>query len=149
MVQSKAKTVAQYLRELEENRRKAISKVRAVIRKHLPKGYVESMNWGMIAYEVPLKTFPETYNKQPLLYCALAAQKQYNALYLQNVYGSKRMEKKLADGFKKAGKKLNMGKSCVRFQDAEDLPLDLIGEIVGATDLDAFLEMYQKSRKKK
>ena len=146
MVQSRAETVSQYLAELDRDRHETISTVRHVILNNLPQGYVEVMNWGMISYEVPLKIFPKTYNKKPLLYCALAAQKQYNSIYLMNIYSSKRLEQKLEEGFALAGKKLNMGKSCVRFKKFEDLPLDVIGEIVGATSLEAYIEIYRKSR---
>lgn len=146
MVQSKAETVSQYLVELDRGRRKSLSRVRNVILKNLPEGYVEVLNWGMISYAVPLNIFPKTYNKKPLLYCALAAQKQYNSIYLMNIYGSKSMERKLEEGFALAGKKLNMGKSCVRFKNPDDLPLDVIGEIVASTSLKAYIEIYRKSR---
>ena len=82
MVSSKAQTVPEYLAELPAERRAVIAAVRKVVRKHLPKGYVEAMNWGMICYEIPLKRYPITYNKQPLSYAALAAQKNNYALYL-------------------------------------------------------------------
>lgn len=147
MAQSKAETVLQYLEELAQNRRESISTVRNVILDHLPAGYQEAMNWGMISYEVPLTIFPETYNKKPLLYCALAAQKQYNSIYLMNIYSSKRLERALKKGFARAGKKLTMGKSCVRFRNHKDLALDVIAEIVAATSLQAFLEIYRAGRK--
>ena len=82
MVSSKETTPAAYLASLPAERRKVIAAVRAVIRKNLPKGYVESMNWGMIAYEIPLSRYPVTYNKQPLMYLALAAQKNNYAFYM-------------------------------------------------------------------
>ena len=133
MPRSSATTPEAYLAELPSERRADIAAVRDVIRKNLPEGYGESMNWGMISYGVPLERYPSTYNKQPLCYVGLAAQKNYNALYLMRVYGDKAQEKRLRDAFKKAGKKLDMGKSCVRFKKAEDLPLETIGEIVAST----------------
>ena len=148
MVMSKATTVADYLAELPEERRRTISAVRAVVRKNLPKGYKESIGYGMICYTVPLSTYPDTYNGQPLCYAALAAQKNYCALYLMNVYGDTATAKAFRDGFKKAGKKLDMGKSCVRFKTADDLPLDVIGQTVAATPLTAFIEQYERARKK-
>ena len=90
MASSAAKTVAEYLEELPVERRKVIASVRKMIREHLPKGYIEAMNWGMISYEVPLKRYPQTYNGQPLMYVALAAQKNNYALYLMSVYGDTR-----------------------------------------------------------
>jgi hypothetical protein len=102
----------------------------------------------MICYTVPLSAYPDTYNCQPLCYAALAAQKNYCALYLMNVYGDKPTAKAFRDGFKKAGKKLDMGKSCVRFKTAEDLPLDVIGKTIAAMPVKAFIEMFEKMKKK-
>lgn len=133
MVQSKAKTVAEYLDELPEDRRAAIAKVRSVVKKNLPKGYKERMGYGMITYEIPLDQYPDTYNGQPLCYIGLASQKNHMALYLTNVYADPEQEKFLSDAFKKAGKKMDMGKSCLRFKELEDLPLDAIGKIVAST----------------
>lgn len=148
MVMSKATTVADYLAELPADRRKTISKVRAVIRKHLPKGYEETIGYGMICYSVPLSVFPDTYNGRPMCYAALAAQKHYCAIYLMNVYGDTATAKAFRDGFRKAGKKLDMGKSCVRFRTADDLPLDVIGRTIAGTPLNAFLAMYEKAKKR-
>jgi hypothetical protein len=146
-MQSKAKTVAEYLKELPADRRTTISEVRKIIRKNLPKGYRETMNWGMISYEIPLKTYPETYNKKPLMYAALASQKQYNSLYLSCAYQDSKQAKRLKEGFQKAGKKLNMGKSCVRFKSLDDLPLNVIAESIGAVTPDAFIKQYERARK--
>jgi len=143
----RASTVAQYLRELPAERRRVIAGVRAVIRRNLPAGYRETMNWGMIAYEVPLSRYPDTYNGQPLCYAALAAQKNYCAVYLMGVYQDPGQLATLRAVFKKAGKKLDVGKSCVRFRTLEDLPLDAIGDIVAATPLEAFLERYEAGRR--
>ena len=148
MVMSKAKTVTEYLAELPADRRKTIAAVRAVVRKNLPKGYREAIGYGMICYSVPLSTYPDTYNGQPLCYAALAAQKQYCALYLMNVYGDAARTKALQNAFRKAGKKLDLGKSCVRFKTADDLPLDVIGKTIAATPVKAFIEKYEKARKK-
>ncbi len=148
MPRSSATTPEAYLAELPRERRADIAAVRDVIRKNLPEGYGESVNWGMISYGVPLERYPSTYNKQPLCYVGLAAQKNYNALYLMRVYGDKAQEKRLRDAFKKAGKKLDMGKSCVRFKKAEDLPLDTIGEIVASTPVDKWIAVYESSRRR-
>lgn len=148
MVMSKAKSVTEYLDELPADRRTTISTVRAVVRKHLPKGYKESIGYGMICYTVPLTTYPETYNGQPLCYAALAAQKNKCSLYLMNVYGDGPTAKAFVEGFRKAGKKLDMGKSCVRFKTADDLPLDVIGRTIAATPVKEFIAQYERSRKK-
>ena len=149
MVQSKAATVEEYLETLPEARRKTISDVRKVVKTHLPKGYQEMMGSGMITYCVPLEKYPNTYNKQPLCYVALAAQKNYNALYLMGAYATDAQRKALEDAFKKAGKKLDIGKSCVRFEAAEDLPLDVIGKVVASIPPDKWVAIYESSHPRK
>jgi hypothetical protein len=146
-MKTQATTVKQYLDALPEDRRKAIAKVRSVIKKHLPKGYEETMGFGAISYQVPLKTFSETYNGQPLCYAALAAQKNFNTLYLMLPYGSAKHRAELEAAFKKAGKKLDMGKSCVHFKDAADLPLPAIGKLIAAVPAVKYVEIYRGSRK--
>jgi hypothetical protein len=143
-----ATTAEEYLAALPEARREAISRVRAVVKKHLPKGYAEFVSWGMLNYGIPLSRFPNTYNGQPLCYAALAAQKNYCSLYLMSVYGDRKGEAKLRAGFEAAGKKLDMGKSCVRFRSPDDLPLDVVGEVIGAIPVDQWIEIYEKSRKR-
>ena len=148
MARSEAKTVEEYLKELPEERRAVVSRVRKVIRENLPKGYQESMNWGMIAYEVPLKRYPDSYNKQPLMYMALAAQKNNYAVYSSGVYMDPLGAAWLKSEFEKAGKKLDMGKSCIRFRKLENLPLEIIGKVAAAHSVDEFIDMYEKARKK-
>lgn len=148
MVISKAKTPAEYLASLEPERRAALAKVRDVIKKNLPKGYKETVNWGMISYEVPLSRYAETYNGQPLMYAALASQKNHMALYLMCVYAGGASEKDLKNDFKKAGKKLDMGKSCIRFRKIEDLPLDAIARAVRSTPVDAYIRHYERAGRK-
>ena len=145
MVQSKAATVQAYLKELPEERRNAIARVRKVILQNLSKGYDESMRFGMISYEVPLKRCPVTYNKQPLMYAALASQKNYMAVYLMSVYGQN--EARFRQAYKKTGKRLDMGKSCVRFRKLDDLPLDLIGKAIASTSVASFIRKYEHARK--
>ncbi|HEU4464148.1 MAG TPA: DUF1801 domain-containing protein [Gemmatimonadota bacterium] len=149
MVQSKATTVKDYLDELPADRRKEIARVRSVVKKNLPKGYRESMGFGMISYEIPLERYPETYNKQPLGYAGLAAQKNFNTLYLMGAYGDPKQRKALEDAFKKSGKKMDMGKSCLHFRTADDLPLDAIGKIIASTPPDRMIAMYEAARPKK
>ena len=148
MAASSATTVEAYLEELPPERRAVISTLRDTIRKKLPKGYQERMAWGMISYELPLERYPTTYNGQPLTYAALAAQKNNYALYLPAMYQDPEEEKAFRAAFAKAGKKLDMGKSCVRFRKLEDLPLDVIGNAIAATPPDRFIERYEAGRKK-
>jgi hypothetical protein len=124
--------VAEYLRRLDPERRRAIGAVRKAVNLHLPDGYVEGVAYGMIAWFVPLRTFPDTYNGQPLCCAALAAQKNYNSLHLMAAYGNPKQADALRDGFARHGLKLNMGKGCLRFKNAEDLPLDVIGSVIAS-----------------
>lgn len=147
MVQSKAATVEEYLEELPQERREVVSAVREVVLANLPEGYEETMNWGMICYEIPLSRYPVTYNKQPLGYVALAAQKNYYSLYVFSCYEDSEEEAWLREEFQKAGKKLDMGKCCVRFKRVEDLPLDALGEVISRTPPETTIERYEESRK--
>lgn len=140
-MKSSATSVNGYLKGLPAERRKALEAVRKTILKNLPKGYVESCRWGMIAYEVPLSICPDTYNGQPLMYAALASQKNHMAVYMCNVVAIPAIRKSLVAGFKAAGKRLDMGKSCIRFRQLEDLPLEVIGKAVAATPLDEFVRL--------
>ena len=148
MVSSKETTPAAYLASLPDDRRKVIAAVRAVVKTRLPKGYVETMNWGMLSYEIPLSRYPDTYNKQPLMYLALAAQENNYALYMTSVSGDKALMSKLAAAYEAAGKKLDMEKSCLRFKALEDLPLDVIGDIVASTSVERRIEAEEARRKK-
>ncbi len=149
MVQSKATTVEQYLEELPPDQREVVSAVRKVILENLPRGYVEAMNWGMISYEIPLEDYPDTYNGKPLSYLALAAQKNHYSLYMMGVYQDAEQEAKLKHGFEQAGKKLDMGKSCVRFRKLDDVPLDVLGELIAGTPPDMMITRHEASRRKK
>lgn len=148
MVKSAAATVEEYLDELPDDRRKVVSRVREVILENLPEGYSESMNWGMISYEVPRERYPDTYNGQPLGYIALAAQKNNFALHLMCAYQDSKQEALLKEEFSKAGKKLDMGKSCIRFRTLDDLPLEVIGQMVGSLTPEEFIKSYEASRRK-
>ncbi len=146
MVSSTAKTVAQYLKELPAERRAVVSKVRAALRKAMPAGYEEVMNWGMIAWQVPLSRYPETYNGQPLGYVALAAQKDSYSLYLVGVYGDGKQEKVLRAAYAKLGRKPDMGKSCIRFKRLEDLPLPAVCSLVASMGVDECIAMHERNR---
>ncbi|MCH8299782.1 MAG: DUF1801 domain-containing protein [Candidatus Marinimicrobia bacterium] len=146
MVKSKATTVKEYISELPEERTSDIKAVRNLITDNLPKGYVETMQYGMITYVIPIDRYPNTYNGLPLGYISLASQKNYMALYLMNVYSNKEIESNFKNRYIASGKKLDMGKSCVRFKKLKDLPLDLIGETIAMTSVDDFISVYEESR---
>jgi uncharacterized protein YdhG (YjbR/CyaY superfamily) len=146
MVSSKAATVEEYLQELPPERQAVIAEVRETIRENLPAGYTETMNWGMISYEIPLDVYPDTYNGQPLSYVALAAQKNHYAVYMSGVYQDPKQEKILLEGFEKTGKKPDMGKSCVRFRKLENIPLEVIGQLIASTPPEKLIAIYEESR---
>lgn len=143
-MQSKASTVAAYLKSLPAERRSIVARVREVVLKNLPKGYVESMGYGMIVYTIPLSRYPETYNGQPLCYGGLASQKNYVSLYLMSIYVGN--EDWFRREFAKAGKRLDTGKGCVRFRRVEDLALDVIGRAVALYTPEKFIECFEKAR---
>lgn len=148
MVRSNAETVEEYLAELPPDRREAIAAIRKVVLDNLPPGYEETMYFGMIGYVIPLERYPETYNKQPLGYVALASQKHYMSLYLMNVYGDSDTERWFKREYEASGKKLNMGKSCVRFKSLDDLPVNLIAKAVARTTTESYIETYEASRRR-
>jgi hypothetical protein len=151
-MKSKATTVKQYLDQLPVDRRADIEAVRQLILKNLPKGYEEVVQYGMLGYVVPLKTFPGGYlnrKNDPIPYVCLASQKNYMSIYLMSVYGD--AEGKFRDEYEATGKKLDMGKSCVRFRKVEDLPLDVIGRAVAKWPMKGFIAMCEaawKNRKR-
>jgi hypothetical protein len=142
-------TIAPYLDALPEERRAVVSTVRAAILDALPEGYIESSRWGMIAYEVPLEVSGPTYNGQPLLHSALAAQKRHYALYLTGVYADPGRAEDFRRRYLASGCRLDMGKSCVRFRRLEDLPIPLISETIGALEVDVFLELVRRARNRR
>jgi len=148
MVSSQAATVAAYLDELSEERRAVVARVRQTVLDHLPAGYQETMRWGMISYEIPLERYPDTYNGQPLAYIGLAAQKRHYALYLMGVYADSAQERRLRQVYAQRGLRLDFGKSCLRFRRLEELPMDLIAELVAATPPEAHIAQYEASRKR-
>lgn len=145
-MQSDAQTVDEYLAGLPEERRRALAAVRAVILRNLPEGYTESMQFGMIGYGIPLSRYPKTYNGQPLSYAALASQKNYISVYLMSIYGDPEREEWFKTEYAKTGKRLDMGKSCVRFKQLDALPLELIGKAIALDSVDDFIERYERSR---
>lgn len=142
---SDAPTVEEYLAALPEDRRDALNAVRAVLLKNMPTGIVESMNWGMIVYEVPLSTYPDTYNGEPLAYAALASQKNHMSVYLMGIYGDESLRETFETEYLATGKRMDVGKSCVRFRRLDDLPLDVVGRAVKAITLKQFLAMHDEA----
>jgi len=141
-------TASEFLAALSEDRRAAVDRVRSVIRRHLPRGYEEVVSKNMLVYQVPFERYSDTYNGQPLWYAALASEKSYLSLHLMPIYGDKTLAQRLDDGFRAAGKKLNVGKACIRFAKADDLALDVIGEIVEAIPLDRWVEIARSARRR-
>jgi hypothetical protein len=147
LMQSKATTVRQYLAELPAERRFVIEAVRAVILKNLDPLFEEGMQYGMIGYYVPHRVYPAGYHcdpKQPLPFICLASQKNYLSLYLGCVYGPER-EQPFRAAWAKTGKKLDMGKACVRFKKLDDLALEVIGDVIRQTRARDFIKYYQST----
>ncbi len=143
MVSSKAATVAEYLANLPEDRRADVQQVREVILANLPDGFQECMQYGMIGYAIPLERFPNTYNKQALGVAALAAQKRHISVYLHGLYADPGLTEWFVETYKQTGKRLNMGKSCVRFPRAEAAALDLIGEVIARVTPDQLIAQHE------
>jgi uncharacterized protein YdhG (YjbR/CyaY superfamily) len=144
-MQSDATTVEAYLASLPDDRREAMAQVRKAILANLPEGIVESMNWGMISYEVPLSTYPDTYNGQPLSFAGLASQKHHMAVYLMGIYGSESLRASFEEDYRETGKRMDIGRACVRFKRIDDLPLDLVGKAIRAVTLSEFIAMHDES----
>jgi len=142
-MQSTAETVAEYLAGLSQDRRQAIELVRRTILEHLPEGYEEAMNWGMISYQIPLDRYPDTYNGQPLMYAGLASQKNHMAVYLSGIYSSDTAREEFEAAYKATGKRYDVGKSCVRFKKLDDLPLELIGETVASMEVEQLIALAE------
>ena len=146
MATSTATTTDEYIDSLPDERRAAVAAVRDVVRRNLPHGFEEGMQYGMSGWYVPLERFPDTYNGQPLGLVGLASQKNYISLYLNSVYGDPKTEAWFKERYAASGKKLNMGKSCLRFRHVEDLPLDVIGETIARVGLDDYVAHYEDAR---
>src|ERR1051325_2982450 len=146
-------TVADYLSSLTPEKRAVIEEARDFVHRHIPKGYAEFMNWGVINWGIPLEEFSNTHNGQPLCYVALGAQKSYNSLYLMGTYDSSNgkyttpfSEKLLAAAFKKAGKRLDMGNCCLHFKKLDDLELTSVAKVIAMSTPKAYLAYYKRTR---
>ena len=146
-------TVAAYLASLAPAQRAIIKEARAFVLEHLPKGYAEFMNWGVINWGIPLAKFPNTHNGQPLIYVGLGGKKSYNSLYLMGTFDSATgkyttpfSEKLLVEGFKKAGKRLDMGKCCLHFKTLDDLELTSVGKVIAMSTPKQYLTYYKRMK---
>ena len=128
MTKRPALTVSQWLASVPAERKDAITAVRDVVNEHLPRGYEETVDWGMLAWVVPLTTLPTTHNGRPLMLAALGAHTKLMTIYLMSVYSDPKIRKEFETAYKKTGKKLDMGGSCVHFKTLDDLPLHVVGD---------------------
>jgi hypothetical protein len=135
-----------YLDGLPRERREVVETVRDLVNRHLPEGYEETVAWGMITWSVPLERYPDTYNGQPLGYLALAAQKRHYSLYLMGVYMDEAEAAQFRDRWEATGRRLDMGKSCLRFTKLDGLDQDIIAEVVAGTPVADFLAQYEAIR---
>ena len=146
-MQSKATTVEKYLAELPADRRASIEAVRKVILSSIDKKKIEEgMQYGMIGYYIPHRLYPAGYHcdpMQPLPYICLASQKNYMSLYMMGLYIGTTEEAEFLAAWKKTGKKLDMGKSCIRFKKAEDLALDVIGDTIRRVPIEGYIARYE------
>ena len=143
---SNVKTPAQYIASLPADRAKTIATVRALVNKHIPRGYDECLVWGTIGWAIPLSRYPDTYNQQPICYVALSSQKNFCSLYMMGAFWSASQLEQLRAAFKAAGKKLDMGKCCVHFETPDDLPLEALGKLIASIPSEQWIEMYEQSR---
>ena len=144
-------TVAAYLSSLAPEQRAVIEEARAFVHRHIPNGYAEFMNWGVINWGIPLEEFSNTYNGQPLCYVGLGAKKRYNSLYLMGAYQSSNGKyttpfsgKLLVDAFKKAGKRLDMGKCCLHFKALDDLELTSVAKVIAMSTPKEYIAYYKR-----
>jgi len=151
-MQSKATTVDQYLAELPEDRKIAMEKLRNIALKNLPKGFKEVMSYGMLGYVVPHEIYPNGYHctpELPLPFFNIASQKNSINIYHMVLYGNKDLHDWFVAEYPKHCKsKLDMGKSCVRFKKLDDIPYDLIGELLTKVTVEDWIELYEKMLKR-
>lgn len=150
-MQSSAKTVDQYIDELPEERKKAVAELRKVIKKNIPKGFQEGMGYGMAGYVVPHSIYPAGYHcdpKLPLPFIGFASQKNFIAIYHMGIYADPKLLKWFTEAHAKASpKKLDMGKSCLRYKKPEDIPYELIGQLVSKMTPEEWIEIYERNLK--
>ena len=151
-MQSKATSPEKYIEELPEEWQAAFKKLRAIIKKNLPKGFKEEMSYGMIGYVVPHSTYPAGYHcdpKLPLPFMNIASQKNFIAIYHMGIYAMPELMKWFTEAHAKASsKKLDIGKSCIRYKKPEDIPFDLIGQLASKITVDEWIAVYEKNFKR-
>ncbi len=145
-------SVNEYLENLPQERKKAFNKLRAIILKNIPKGFEECISYGMIGYVVPLKTYPSGYHckpELPLPFINLASQKKFIALYHMGIYANPKIHEWFVTEYPKHCKyKIDMGKSCIRFKKMDDIPYDLIAELLKKYTVDQWIKTYENVLKK-
>ena len=142
-------TVDEWLASVPAERKEAINAVRDAVNEHLPQGYAETVDWGMLAWVVPLSTLPNTHNGRPLMLAALGAHTKLMTIYLMSVYSDSKIRTEFETAYKQTGKKLDMGGCCVHFKKLDDLPLDVVGNTIARVPVDHYVERYQNSRTKR
>ena len=142
---SKPSTVEEYLAALPAEQRPAADAIRALIADHLPEGYVEELLWGMPNYVIPMERSGPTSNGQPLAYVAFAARKAGWSIYLMGLYSDSDEDRSFRERWAGA-KKLDLGKSCLRFRSLDDIDQPLVAETIAGTSVDRFLEIYERNR---
>jgi uncharacterized protein YdhG (YjbR/CyaY superfamily) len=151
-MQSKTTTPEAYIAEMPADKQAAFKKLRAVIKKNLPKGFKEEMSYGMIGFVVPHSKYPAGYHCNPTLplpFMNIASQKNFIVVYHMGIYADPKLLKWFTDAHAKAStKKLDMGKSCIRYKKPEDIPIDLIGELTSKITPDEWIAIYEKNIKK-
>ena len=151
-MQSTATTVSAYLEEIPEERKNTLKKLRETILENIPNGFVEQMSYGMIGYVVPHSIYPNGYHcepKLPLPFVNIASQKNFIALYHMGIYAKPELLKWFVSEYPKHSKqKLDMGKSCIRFKKMDQIPFDLIAELVQKMSIDEWITCYESSFKK-
>jgi hypothetical protein len=150
MTSSKASTVEAYLKEIPEDKRPAMLALRKTITKNLPAGFKEIMQYGMIGYVIPHSLYPDGYHtdpKEPLPFISLAAQKNHIAVYHMGIYADPALLQWFQESYAKQSKtKLDMGKSCIRFKNPTQIPVDLIGELASRMSPQTWIDLYEKSK---
>jgi hypothetical protein len=142
-------TVDGYIASLPDDRRETVKALRRLVLDNLPEGYVEAFNWGMVSYEVPLAVSGKTYNGKPLMYAAIGNQKNHIGLYLCGVYCIPDGRERLARSFAAAGKKLDMGKACLRLRTLDDIDVKAVAECIAAVPPQALVDASNAAPRKR
>lgn len=148
MPRKNASPAAAFFATVPETRRADLARVLDALARHMPAGYELALVGKYLVYQVPLARYPDTYNKRPLWYAAVGSGASYMTLYLMPVYGDRTLSARLASGFRNAGKKLDMGKACIRFRKADHLDLETIGEIVASVPMNRWIAIAEAARRR-